>query len=399
MPRPELYPRLSGFYLVYFASLGAFWPYFGLYLDELAFSAGAIGLLMAMAQATRIVSPPFWGWVADRDGRHMHLVRLASLVATLVFGATLLVHSFAGLAVVLVVHAFFWTAALPQFEASTLAHLGKDHHRYSLIRAWGSFGFIIAVVAVGAWIDARGAQGLPWLVTGLFLGIWLMSLRVPEAPLDHRGHVQPPLGTILLRPPVLALFAAIVLQLVAFGPYQVFFALYLDRLDYSAGVTGWLIALGVAAEIAAFLFIPRLLERFGPRLLMLLAVGLSAVRWGITAVWAVNIEVLLPTQLLHLFTFGVFHAASVYLIHHHFPGRLRGRGQALYASLGFGLGGALGSLLGGQVWDLVGPEATFLAAAGVATLATVVVLLGVRDPTQQRSGQARTNMNSERTDD
>ena len=46
------YWRISGFYLFYFASLGALIPYWGLYLKELGFHATEIGSLMALMMVT-----------------------------------------------------------------------------------------------------------------------------------------------------------------------------------------------------------------------------------------------------------------------------------------------------------------------------------------------------------
>ena len=41
------YWRLSGYYFFYFAFIGAFSPYFGLYLQSLNYSAWDIGLLLS----------------------------------------------------------------------------------------------------------------------------------------------------------------------------------------------------------------------------------------------------------------------------------------------------------------------------------------------------------------
>ena len=41
---------------------------------------------------------------------------------------------------------FFWSAALPLIEATTLSHLGAETARYGRIRVWGSVGFIAAVM-------------------------------------------------------------------------------------------------------------------------------------------------------------------------------------------------------------------------------------------------------------
>ncbi|MFA5530879.1 MAG: MFS transporter, partial [Thiohalomonadaceae bacterium] len=70
------YWRLSSFYLFYFASLGALLPYWSLYLQQRGFTALEIGELMAVLMATRIVAPNLWGWLGDRTGRRMTVVRL-----------------------------------------------------------------------------------------------------------------------------------------------------------------------------------------------------------------------------------------------------------------------------------------------------------------------------------
>ena len=72
------YWRISTFYLFYFASLGAFVPYWTLYLQSLDFNAREIGELMAIVMATKIVAPFIWGWIADHTGRDRKSTRLNS---------------------------------------------------------------------------------------------------------------------------------------------------------------------------------------------------------------------------------------------------------------------------------------------------------------------------------
>ena len=102
------YWRLSSFYLFYFASLGALLPYWALYLDSLGFAPAAIGELMAALMATKIVAPNLWGWIADHTGRHMPVVRLASLVSMIAFAGVFLGDSYPWLMLVMLVFSFFW---------------------------------------------------------------------------------------------------------------------------------------------------------------------------------------------------------------------------------------------------------------------------------------------------
>ena len=82
---------------------------------------------------------------------------------------------------------------------------------------------------------------------------------------------------------------------------------------------------------------------------------------------------------LHAASFGSFHAAALGYINHYFRGRNQGRGQAIYTSLTFGLGGTLGGLYAGYAWERLGPGLTFTGAA-LCALAGMLVLRAKLDP-------------------
>jgi PPP family 3-phenylpropionic acid transporter len=373
-----IYWRLSGFYLFYFASLGALVPYWGLYLQSLGFSVTQIGQLIAILMATKIVAPNIWGWIADKTGHRMTIVRSASLLAALTFMGVFAGSAFWWLALVMIAFSFFWNAALPQFEATTMNHLGGQTHRYSGIRLWGSVGFIVAVAGLGPLLDAFGTGLLPQVIAVVFLLIWLSSLLVPESAAGHLPLDQERLRDVLRRPEVLSLLAVCFLVQASHGPYYAFFSIYLEDYGYSTGLIGQLWALGVLAEIGVFLMMPRLLPRFGARRLLLAAVVLTTLRWLLIAGFADVLPVIVLAQTLHAASFGLYHAVAIYLVHRLFTGAHQGRGQALYSSISFGAGGAAGSLVSGYLWTGMGAQSMYLLAAGVSLVAVVVVLTGMR---------------------
>jgi MFS transporter, PPP family, 3-phenylpropionic acid transporter len=373
------YWRLSGFYLFYFATIGALVPYWSLYLQGQGYSAAAIGELVAVIMATKIVAPNVWGWIADHTGRRMAIVRLASLLAALAFAGVFLGGGYWWLAFVLMVFSFFWNAALPQFEATTMTHLGPEPHRYSTIRLWGSVGFIVAVALLGTLLDRYGTGLLPPILFLLLLGIWLTSLVVPERAAGHLHVEHEPLGRVLRRPAVAALLLMCFLVQASHGPYYTFYTIYLESHGYARALIGQLWALGVVAEIGVFLLMHRLLPRFGARALLLAALALTALRWVLIAWLAEALSVLILAQLLHAASFGVYHAVSIHLIHRFFTGRHQGRGQALYSSMSFGAGGAVGSLYAGYLWAAAGPGWTYTAGAAIALAALLVAWIGVRE--------------------
>ncbi len=59
--------RLSSFYFTYYAALGAFTPYWSLYLESRGMGVAAISILMSLWYATRIVAPSTWTKLAARS--------------------------------------------------------------------------------------------------------------------------------------------------------------------------------------------------------------------------------------------------------------------------------------------------------------------------------------------
>ena len=86
--------RLAGFYFFYFAWLGAFAPFFSIYLDAAGLSPVEIGVVMALPPVTRIIAPHLWGWLADASGRHDPCVGIrATPICEAMMALTLIDHA------------------------------------------------------------------------------------------------------------------------------------------------------------------------------------------------------------------------------------------------------------------------------------------------------------------
>jgi len=247
------YWRLSGYYFFYFAFIGAFSPYFGLYLQSLNFSAWDIGLLMSQMQLMRLFGPNLWGWLADRFGRRMAIIRLAGVIALAGFTAFFWLDKLAGMLVAMALLAFFWSAALPLVETLTFDHLREERGRYSRIRLWGSIGFIIAVMGTGAVLDVAPPVGVLWVCWGILLGILVLAAVLPESPAVRHPRGGPSISAILGQPKVKALMMACFAMSAAHGAFYVFYSIHLADHDYSKTEVGALWSLGVLAEIGVFM--------------------------------------------------------------------------------------------------------------------------------------------------
>jgi PPP family 3-phenylpropionic acid transporter len=369
----SIHLNLSAFYFFYFAYLGAFAPFFALYLTSVGMNAVEIGVLMALPQLTRILAPHLWGWLADHTGRRIGVVRISGAAGMVAFLGVFAGDSFAWLFGVLFAMMFFWSAALPLVEATTLSKLGDETARYGRIRVWGSVGFIAAVVAVGYLIDATGPRAVLWVVAGLMAGMLLLSFTLSESRPEPHESDDLPVWQIVRKPAVLAVIGASALMAAAHGPYYTFYTIHLVDHGYTKSAAGWLWALGVICEIGIFIWMSRLYRAFTLRSILIASTLLAALRFVVIGWGADSIVLLLAAQTLHAASFGSFHAAAIGVVHKLFRGRHQARGQAIYGSLAYGLGGTIGGLASGYAWGGLGPALTFTLAAGGGLLAAAVL--------------------------
>lgn len=377
------YWRLSGFYFFYFALLGAIAPFISLYFDHLGFSAARIGELVAIPMLMRCIAPNLWAWLADRTQQRLAIVRFGALCTMLSFALIFLGKSYAWLALIMLLHAFFWHAILAQFEVITLAHLGADSERYSRLRLWGSVGFMLVVTGFGYLFEQVGLDYYPLAILLVMGGIVLSSFWVPAQPKAKEkaavcsSSEQQPLQKSRVFPIVVFLISVTLMQL-SHGPYYTFLTLHLIDLDYSRAVIGWLWALGVVAEIGLFIIMPWLLRRMQLKHIILISLLLAALRWWLLGFYADHLMVLLFIQILHGATFGSFHAAAIHFVQRYFTAHQQGQGQGLYVSFS-GVGGALGALYAGYTWQTLGASITFALASAIALLAAIIVVFGLRN--------------------
>lgn len=377
LPPASASRRLAAWYFFYFAYIGAFAPYFTLYLQSLEFSPWQIGVLMSVGQAMRLFAPPLWGWLADRAGRRAPVVVASALLSVAGFSVFFATTGFAGMFAGMCLMTFFWSAALPLVEALTLDHLGSRADRYGRIRLWGSVGFIVAVLGVGAMLDSLPLPSLLDTCLALLVGIVLCAALLRDGPLSPSEHAAVPLTEVLRQPAVWALFAASFFMSAAHGPFYVFFSIHLDQHGYDKTTIGLLWSLGVVAEIGVFVIMPRLLRVFSLRAILEVCFVLAVARFLITG-WLVDAALLLLlAQVAHGATFGAHHAAGVAALNRWFAPDQRARALALYGSVSFGAGGMAGNLFSGEAWGALGAGWTFTLGAALAAIGWLAIRRGM----------------------
>lgn len=365
--------HFSNFYFFYFTTVGIIVPYWSLYLKYKGFSAIEIGQLMAILLMTKVIAPNIWAAIADsmaaRKGSSFGIIKYASIASLIIYSTTYWASGFWLMGLAMFGFCVFWNACLPQLEAATLNHLGEDRDQYGLIRLWGSIGFIVTVLGVGWLMDYTGPQAIMPAGAGALLFVFAASLIMRDgsqtAPKPERVVV--PIAS-LLNSKVLILLLLCVLMQISHAPFYTFFSIYLDSYGYSKLHIGWLWSMGVLFEILVFIFGYRLLRYFKLPSLLSFTFAIAAVRWFLVASMPESEVLMFISQVMHAVTYGLYHSVMIQLVDRMFTGRYQIRGQALYSSVTFGLGGAIGSFISGSIWAIYGHNELFYAAGGMMVL-------------------------------
>lgn len=383
--------RIGLFFAAYFAAVGILAPYFPLYLEHRGFSAAQIGIVMAVAQGMRIFGPTAWGWLADHTTERVRILQFASVAAALCFVPVLFPGGFGYVLLTMFAVHFFITAQIPIVEAMTATQLRGDPQaaaRYGRLRVWGSASFVVAVLATGVLLDAAGVALQPWLVLALLAATAGAAWVVREAPHAPHAAEKVSVRSLLAQPRVCWFFASVLLMIFAHGALYTYFSLHLAALGYRKSAIGLMWVLGVLVEIAFFLLQGRVFARFDVFRLLAASFALAALRFALIAEAAHIVALLVLAQLLHAATFAVHHSASILTIQRWFHGRATARGQALYVSIGYGVGGTAGSLLAAWLWTAFSAEAAFLSSSAAALLGWLAVRRAERHDRAQRGREA-----------
>jgi PPP family 3-phenylpropionic acid transporter len=131
-------------------------------------------------------------------------------------------------------------------------------------------------------------------------------------------------------------------------------------------------AIGSVAEIATIFFSGLLIARFGIRRLLLVSLAAISLR---LAIYGLSPSLLLVAgvQLLHAFTFGTLHTASVAYVNQKIGSPRRGLGMAIYNAIGIGVPNFIASSVAGYLLEARGYSTLFLVYAAVPILGILIL--------------------------
>ena len=372
---PSVRWAFGSFFFLYFAYVGLVSPYASLFFLDRGFNVIEIAVLMSMLQITRIVGPFSWGWLSDYLSNRVGIIRFCGCLAALVFVCIFFLNSYMAFFVWMFVLHTILSSLMPLGESATVHALFKDNSfdkRYGRLRLWGSIGFIAMVLVAGELFQRKGIELYPIVGMIVLSLLALITFLLHEPKMERRKMVKGELLVVLFNPDVRWFLLSGFFMIFAHAALYVFYSLYLSNLGYNKFQIGLFWALGVFAEVIFFYFQSKVLSRLDAEVVLQASFGVGVVRFALIALYPLT-PVLIFAQILHAGTFAAHHSAATKLLQRWFTGPLQARGQALMATISYGLGGTLGGLCAGWIWDAFQPRDVFVMSALACGLAGMAI--------------------------
>jgi len=363
-------------YFIYFGVMGIFLPYFNLYCHHLGFTSFEIGSLSALRTAITIVFSIVWSIVADRYAWRKPIYVLFNFLSAAIWVFFLYINDFSGMVIVTIFHTIFFAPLIAFIEAFAMDELGGgggDKNRYGRIRAWGSVSFILVVFSLGKVSDLFSINTIvPLILAGYTLQA-IFSIPMPKAKARkeqfHAGVRE------LLNARTLTFLTCSFLMIFSHGTYYGFYSIYLEELGYGPFFIGSTWAVASIAEIVIMINSGRILKYITLENVIFFSCLAASARWCL--LWrAVTVAEIMIAQLLHAFTYGTFHVASILYMDRLSTGQTRTLGQAANNAVSYGLGMMAGFMLNGYLYETYGARLFLMSACVSLAGAVVFKILG-----------------------
>lgn len=364
--------RAGSFAALYFGVNAVYQGYIAKYYQQQGVSEQTLALLLLSFPAISMLSLPCWGGASDRSPRPrlvLQGVLVLSALATLLFSKGTLLLACAAFACC-------YPAIQPLGDSLILRGLEKNNKPYGPVRLAGCLTFAVVSLLLGRLL--RDDYSPIPVLTGIGLILLLAaSFFLPEErkPAQQKKGTLPELLRLPGLPRLLVLYMALQMTLGLF--YNFFPLLFTGLPGADSGLLGWAYFVSSLSEVPFLLLGDRLLKRWGPGRLLLIAAFSMTLRYAILGLTN-SLGAAMASQLLHGSGFVVITFAMARHVSETVPPALRARGQTLLSVAGFGFSRACGVLLGGWMNARMGLQTAFLIMSAAALTAFFIFLPSLR---------------------
>lgn len=373
----EAFPlRLFALYVLFYSGQSIYNTYLNLYLSSVGLSESQIGLIVSISTICLLAAQLFWGMVSDRSktkNRVLHLLYTATAVVSLGF---YLSRSFWFLLLAVTLFSVFFNPLIPLQDNFALEYIESVGSRwdYGQIRMGGTLGYCLTVLFIGFFLQ-DDYRPIFWMVALCMTGCRLLCIGLPRIGGYRRGG-KAPYRELLRNRALLGLILFNLTFSIGLNFYHNFYSIYYtsDAVGGNSSMVGIMMFASAASEIPMLLLIHRITKKLGIRGTLVMAGGVTVLRWLLLAVLHSPVPIIF-VNLLHGLGYTSFSYCIITYIGKTVPRELRATGQTLNSLIGNVVSKVLFGFLGGFASQNLGADRIMLFSAllmGIGTIAFVL---------------------------
>ncbi len=348
-------------------------PLLSVYLSEAENLNGyQIGLIMSINPVVMIFFQPLWGMISDKTNAPIKILTLTTFIAGSFALGYIAFSGYTAIFFIAVLVAIFQSAIIPVSDSISISYTSKVGYNYGNIRLFGSLGFGLAVFIMGRLSEWNNQVIFISFFSALVLAS-LLAWKMPTEKKTQKPNLLLGVKEILTMKKFL-LF--LIVTFLIFGPNlanNTYFGLFIE------GSGGTYTGIGVAFLIAVLSEAPfmkaagGLIQRLGLLRIMLLASGVSLIRWLLyftePSLWVVY-----ATAVFQGISIGLFIPAALQYLRQITPLHITATAITLYSAIGNGLGNWFCTFLGGIIFEEYSIFHVYLFFAILALLGVILTI-------------------------
>jgi len=373
---------LSINFFAFFFTWGVFLPFWtGWLTTEKGLSVSHASIIMGAGMFARAISTFILFPAATKRYSIRNVMLWTAFLSLLLMSLYIVANTFMPLLIITVLFSLVYPNLLPAMESSASMLMQVEKIHYGKSRSYGSIGYTIALLLIGAVAAVWSEQAILWvMLLGLAFTSYLhtrpappsLSLKPSVIKSERSNSTYKRLLTS--KPFVTVLILAILLQ-GSHASYYNYGYIYLQDLGVNSFYIGVVLNVAVLLEILFFTQADRLFANKKESTLFLIAAIGSTLRWLLIFFFP-TVWVFIISQLLHAISFGIAHYAFIQFISKRTAPDLIPAAQGMYAAFAMSLSTALLTFAGGYLYE-INPGVAFLGMT-LCTIPAILIVLFTR---------------------
>lgn len=346
--------KYSTLYFFIYCPLGVMCPLISQYLNSIGFTGTQVGIITSLGTAVAIFAGMFWGEAYANSNKKRWILMsmaLASGGLALISTGTKVFIIYAALYGCL----YFFQGPLHGLCDSLVIERTES---FSFIRAFGAFGYAIAVFAAGEFAEATGLKNIFYIYAIAYVIAALIIMTEQEPPLRKQKEEKIKATVLLHNKKYVKLMISVFFVCGTNVANSTYFGFLFREGGGDVAGIGLAFLLMAGSEAPFMMMVPTLIRKFTSSKLILITMIISALRFAFYATGP-SAGMLLSTFFLQGIVNGILLVELVRYISRIVDEKYNSVAIATYYAIANSLSIIICNLLGGGILDHFGPAAVY----------------------------------------